>query len=73
MFTSAPPVDGPLRSIGNAPRCGARCMSTHTLVAILYSHERSDERSSNRSPPFQARTSVSCAASSASAAQPSIR
>ena len=40
--------DGP-RSIGRARRCGVRCMSTHTLLAIRYSHERIDERPSKRS------------------------
>ena len=60
-------------SIGRARRCRPSSMSKQTLVAILYSHERSDERPSNRSAAFQARTSVSCTASSASNAEPSIR
>ena len=47
--------DGP-RSIGRARRCGARCMSMHTLLAIRYSQERTDDRPSKRSMAFQART-----------------
>ncbi len=45
----------------------------HTLEAIRYSQVRTDERPSNRSAAFQARTIVSCTASSASAPEPSIR
>ena len=48
-------------------------MSKHTLLAMRYSHDRSAERPSNRSKLRQARTSVSCTASSASNAEPSIR
>jgi hypothetical protein len=43
------------------------------LVAIRYSQERSAERCSKPSMPFQARSIVSCTASSASKAEPSIR
>ena len=59
--------------MGRARRCGARCMSMHTLLAIRYSQDRTDERPSKRSIAFQARTKVSCTASSASAPEPSIR
>jgi hypothetical protein len=48
-------------------------MSRHTFVAILYSHERNDERPSNRSRLRHARTNVSWTASSASKAEPRIR
>ena len=64
--------DGP-RSIGSARRFSPRSASRHTLVAIRYSHDRSEERASNRSAPRQARSIVSCTASSASNAEPSIR
>jgi hypothetical protein len=47
--------------------------SRHTLVAIRYSHERNEERPSNPSAAFQARSIVSCTTSSASKADPSIR
>ena len=67
---AAPAAD---RSIGRARRLRPRSMSRHTLVAIRYSQERSDERPSNRSNACQARTIVSCTASSASNADPSIR
>ena len=45
-------------------------MSRQTLVAMRYSHDRSDDRPSNRSKPRQARTIVSWTASSASKAEP---
>ena len=45
-------------------------MSMHTLLAMRYSHERSDERPSKRSNARQARTIASCTASSASAPGP---
>ena len=61
------------RSIGRARRSFPLSMSRHTLVAIRYSHERSPDRPSKRSKPRQARSSVSCTASSASNADPSIR
>jgi hypothetical protein len=48
-------------------------MSRQTLVAIRYSHDRSEERPSNLSMAFQARMRVSCTASSASEPEPSIR
>ena len=65
-------VDGP-SSIGRARRCGLRCMSVHTLVAMRYSHERSEERPSKRWWARHALTMVSCTASSASEAAPSMR
>ena len=65
-------VDGP-RSIGRARRCGLRTMSTHTLLAMRYSHDRSDDRPSKRSIARQARIIVSWTASSASEPEPSIR
>jgi hypothetical protein len=61
------------RSIGRARRWREPSMSRQTLVAMRYSHERSWERPSNRSRDFQARTMVSCTASSASKAEPSMR
>ena len=76
---SAAPSDAPRRStpgprsIGRARRCRPRSMSRQTLVAIRYSQERSDERPSKRSTARQARTIVSCTASSASKPEPSIR
>jgi hypothetical protein len=48
-------------------------MSRQTLVAIRYNHDRRLERPSKRSPARHARTIVSCTASSASKADPSIR
>ena len=48
-------------------------MSTQTLVAMRYSHERIDERPSKRSMAFHARIRVSWTASSASDPEPSIR
>ena len=45
----------------------------HTLVAMRYSHERTLARPSNRSAERQARSIVSCTASSASKPEPSIR
>ena len=60
-------------SIGRARRWRPRSMSRQTLVAIRYSQDRTDERPSNVSAFFQARTIVSWAASSASKAEPSIR
>ena len=45
----------------------------HTLVAMPNSQDRSAARASNRSSARQARTSVSCTASSASNGEPSIR
>jgi hypothetical protein len=48
-------------------------MSRHTLVAIRYSHDRSEARPSKRVKPRHARTIVSCTASSASNAEPSMR
>ena len=65
-------LDGP-SSIGRARRWRPRSISRHTLVAIRYSHDRTLERPSNRSPARQARTIVSCTASSASKPEPSIR
>ena len=65
-------VDGPI-SMGRARRWGLRCMSTQTLLAMRYSHDRSDERPSKPSIDRQARTIVSWTASSASEPEPSIR
>jgi len=48
-------------------------MSRQTLVAMRYNHERSDERPSKSPILRQARTIVSCTASSASNDEPSIR
>ena len=62
-------MDGPI-SIGRARRCGLRSMSTHTLLAMRYSHDRSDERPSKLSMARQARIIVSCTASSASEPEP---
>jgi hypothetical protein len=64
--------EGP-SSIGRARRWRPRSISRHTLVAIRYSHDRTLERPSKRSPARQARTIVSCTASSASKPEPSIR
>jgi len=64
---------GAERSIGRARRCPLRSMSRHTLVAMRYSQDRNAERPSNRSRARQARTRVSCTASSASKVEPSIR
>jgi hypothetical protein len=62
-----------MMSIGSARRRRPFSMSKHTLLAIRYSQDRSAERPSNRSKPRQARTNVSCTASSASNPEPSIR
>jgi hypothetical protein len=59
--------------IGNARRVRPCSMSSDTLVAIRYSHERSDERPSKRSWLVHARTIVSWTASSASNDEPSLR
>ena len=64
--------DGP-RSMARARRCRLRSMSRHTFVAMRYSHDRTDERPSKLAAFRQARTSVSCTASSASNTDPSIR
>jgi len=61
------------RSIGSARRFSPRSASRHTLVAIRYSQDRSEARPSNPSAPRHARSIVSCTASSASNADPSIR
>ncbi len=79
MFSSScvrsgePAGHGDVRSIGRARRCAAGPMSRHTLVAIRYSHVRSAARPSKPSNFDQARTIVSCTASSASKADPSMR
>ena len=65
--------DGGPISIGRARRCTWRPMSMHTLVAMRYSHERTLALPSNRSAERQARSIVSCTASSASKPEPSIR
>ncbi len=61
------------RSIGSARRCRPRSMSRQILVAIRYSHDRTLERPSNPSAARQARSMVSCTASSASNPEPSMR
>ena len=61
------------RSIGVGRRCRLRSMSTQMLVAIRYSHDRMLERPSNPSAARQARSMVSCTASSASDPEPSMR
>ena len=71
-LASATGVDGPI-SIGRARRCGLRTMSTHTLLAMRYSQDRSDERPSKLSIARQARIIVSWTASSASDPDPSMR
>ena len=67
------PVPSVPISIGRARRLRPSSMSRQTFVAIRYSHDRSEERPSNRSKLRQARTIVSCTASSASNDEPSIR
>ena len=56
-----------------ARRCLPFNRSKQTFVAIRYNHERTDERPSKRSNARHARTMVSCTASSASKAEPSMR
>ena len=65
-------IGGP-RSIGRARRCWLRSMSMQTLLAIRYSQDRTLDRPSKPSAFRQARTIVSCTASSASKPEPSIR
>jgi hypothetical protein len=48
-------------------------MSRQTFVTMLYSHDRSEDRPSNRSKLFHARRNASWTASSASKPDPSIR
>ncbi len=60
-------------STGSARRLRDSSASRQTLVAILYSQDRIDERPSKLVSPFQARTRTSWTASSASTADPSIR
>ncbi|CAM5643220.1 hypothetical protein SHIRM173S_08396 [Streptomyces hirsutus] len=62
-----------VRSIGRARLLPAVSMSRQTLVAMRYSQERRLERPSNVSKLRQARTIVSCTASSASKEEPSMR
>jgi hypothetical protein len=59
--------------MGSARRCRPESWSRQTFVAIRYSHDRSAERPSKSARPRQARTIVSCTASSASKEEPSIR
>ena len=73
MSAASPTEPGADSSIGIALRCAARDMSMQTLVATRYSQVRSDASPRKRSPPCHARTMVSCTASSASDAEPSIR
>ena len=71
-FSNSGSCAGP-RSIGLARRSRPASASKQTFVAIRYSHDLSPERPSNRSSDRQARTIVSCTASSASKAEPSMR
>ena len=66
-------ADGGPSSIGRARRCRPRSMSRHTLVAMRYSQDRTDDRPSNWPDDRHARSIVSCTASSASKPDPSIR
>ncbi len=66
-------VTGPARSIGRARALRPFSASRQTLVAMRYSQERSADRPSKPRCPRQARTMVSCTASSASKTEPSIR
>ena len=72
MYVSTGGDAGP-RSMGSARRFSPRSVSRQTLVAIRYSQERSEDRPSKPSAAFHARSIVSCTASSASKADPSIR
>ena len=56
-----------------ARRCGPLSMSMHTLVAMRYSQDRRADLPSKPSMLRQARTIVSCTASSASKPEPSMR
>ena len=60
-------------STANSRRDRCRATSSAVLVAMAYSHERTEARPSNRSMPFHARTSASCSASSASWTEPRMR
>jgi hypothetical protein len=60
-------------SIGSARRRRPFNASKQTLLAMRYSHERTAARPSNRSKLRHARIIVSCTASSASKAEPSMR
>ena len=62
---SAGSAAGP-RSTGSARFGRFSIRLSDVLVAIVYSHERSELRPSNRAIPRQARSIVSCIASSAS-------
>jgi hypothetical protein len=64
---------GGCSSIGMVRRPRLRSMSMHTFVAMRCSQVRSDERPSNLPNSRQARSIVSCTASSASNGEPSIR
>ncbi len=70
----APPaLDDCSGSNGRALRSDCRRMSMLALVAMRYSHDRRLERPSKLSMRQQARTIVSCTASSASNPEPRIR
>jgi hypothetical protein len=58
---------------GSSRRDRCLVMSRAALVAMEYSHERTELRPSNAASPRQARNSALCAASSASCTEPSIR
>ena len=60
-------------SIGRTRRARSPIASRHTRVAMRESQVRRDARPSKRSRLRHARTIVSCTASSASAAEPSMR
>ncbi len=66
-------VETASRSIGRARRWRPFSIDRQTLVAMRCSHERRAARPSKRSYARQARTNVSCTASSASKPEPSIR
>jgi hypothetical protein len=66
-------VEAGPRSIGCARRWAPCSMSKHTLLAMRYTHDFSAARASRRSAARQARTIVSCTASSASDPEPSMR
>ena len=66
-------LPGGVRSMGLARRCREPSMSKQTLVAMRYSHERRAARPSQESIDRHALTIASCAASSASNDEPSIR
>jgi hypothetical protein len=69
---SGPGVAAGPRSTERARRCALRSMSRQMFVAIAYNQVRTDPRAGSCSAR-QARTMVSCTASSASKPDPSMR